>query len=69
MHNWNKKTEERVAKTSDILGQLKDIKMIASESMVAQYVQDLRQTEVKISKEARMLTVWTYVAGMSFYFG
>ena len=58
-----------MAKTSDILGQLKGIKMIASESMVAKYVQDLRQAEVHVSKEARMLTVWTYVAGVSFHFG
>jgi hypothetical protein len=69
MHSWNNKTEERVAKTSNILSQLKGIKMIACESVVAEYVQNLRQTEVQISKEARMLTVWTYVAGMLFYFG
>ncbi len=63
MRNWNGKVQDRVSKTSQILAQLKGIKMIAAETAVADYVQSLREAEISVSKAARKVTVWTYVAG------
>lgn len=63
MRNWNDKVQDRVAKTSQILAQLKGIKMMATEATISDYVQSLREAEITVSKAARKVTVWTYVAG------
>jgi hypothetical protein len=63
--DWNQSIEERVSKTSKILGQMVGIKMIGAEMAVGEYVQRLRQTEVDFYKKPRQLYIFTAVAGMS----
>ncbi len=59
MKSWNEKIEERVTTTSQILSQLRGIKMIAAEHTVGDYLQSLRKEEVDRSKEVRKLGVVT----------
>lgn len=37
--------------------------MMATEATISDYVQSLREAEITVSKAARKVTVWTYVAG------
>lgn len=59
---WNGKIEDRVTATSQILSQLRGIKMIAAETAIGDYVQSLRQEEVARSKDVRKLGVLTTTA-------
>ncbi|KAJ6785368.1 hypothetical protein PWT90_04529 [Aphanocladium album] len=52
---WNKSIEDRVSKTSNILGQLKAIKMFGLGPVISDYLQHLRQNEMVKSKKFRVL--------------
>ncbi|OAQ95889.1 hypothetical protein LLEC1_01632 [Akanthomyces lecanii] len=53
--NWNQSIETRVAKTSNILGQLPGIKMLGLGPTISIYLQRLRVKEVEVSKDYRIL--------------
>jgi hypothetical protein len=54
---WNEMVEKRVSVTSDMLGQIKSVKMLGLGQVVARYIQSLRVTEVECSKRFRVLIV------------
>lgn len=51
--NWNEAIEERMAKTTNILTQLTNIKMLGLGPTVAAYLQRLRDSEIEVSKSYR----------------
>lgn len=54
---WNEKIETRVAKTSNILAQLKSVKMMGLTPPMSSSVQNLRNAEIKTSLTERRLRV------------
>ncbi|OAA39066.1 ABC transporter, transmembrane domain, type 1 [Metarhizium rileyi] len=54
---WNKEVQNRVSVTSSMLQQIKNIKMIGLQPVVADQVQGLRETEMEYSKRFRVLEV------------
>ncbi|KAJ4145421.1 hypothetical protein LMH87_004273 [Akanthomyces muscarius] len=52
---WNQSIEERVGKTSTILSQLKAIKMFGLGPIIGNYLQRLREAEMRKSKKFRIL--------------
>lgn len=57
---WNAKIESRVSITSNILAQLKSIKMMGLEKVVANYIQSCRAGEIKESRNERKSRVLVY---------
>ena len=55
--NWNEKIQDRVAKTSNIITQLKIIKMAGLSKPILGYVERLRATELEVSMRERNLRV------------
>lgn len=55
---WNEKIEARVAATSNVLAQLKSIKVAGLAALMTQRLKDLQSEEMKISlKERRMRVI------------
>lgn len=54
---WNEKIQARVAKTSNLLAQLKSVKMMGLAPPMTSYVQTLRNAEIKTSLTERNLRV------------
>ena len=59
---WNQNIEKRVSITSQILTQMRGIKMMAAEDGISDYIQSLREAEVEYSKRSRKLSLLTTVA-------
>lgn len=55
--SWNEKIEDRVAKTSNIIAQLKAIKMAGLSEPIVGFIDRLRITEIKTSMRERNLRV------------
>lgn len=51
---WFKATSERVAKTSDVLSQIKIVKMMGLEKVVRNALQQMREHEIEVSKKSRV---------------
>lgn len=62
---WNEKIQDRVTKTSNILAQLKIIKMVGLSEPVFAFVQSLRDVEIKTSMRERNLRVIVAMLGMA----
>lgn len=60
---WNEVIQERVAKTSLILSQIKAIEMAGLENAVSDELQSLRQKEIKKSIKTRLLGALFNIAG------
>lgn len=60
---WNEVIQERVAKTSVVLSQIKAIKMAGLEDAVSDELQKLRQEEIKKSIKTRLLGALFNLAG------
>ena len=54
---WTQAVERRVAKTSDILSQIKIVKMMGLEKIMTRFLQKLREHEIEYSKKARFWVV------------
>ena len=50
---WNGKVETRVAATSNVLAQLKSIKMSGLSSVLSDFLQNLREEEIQASLKER----------------
>ena len=61
--SWNEKIQERVAKTSNIIAQLKIIKMAGLSEPILGYIERLRAAELTTSMRERNLRV--IVGGLS----
>lgn len=61
--SWNEKIQERVAKTSNIIAQLKIIKMAGLSEPMLGYIERLRAAELTTSMRERNLRV--IVGGLS----
>ena len=61
---WNKKTELRVAKTSNILAQLTNIKMTGLYPSLCVYIQQMREAEINSSMAERALRVALHALSM-----
>ena len=59
---WNQNIEKRVSITSQILTQMRGIKMMAAEDGISDYIQSLREAEVEYSKRSRKVSLLTTVA-------
>lgn len=63
--SWNERIESRVAKMSNILVQLKSVKMAGLSPILSSYVQRLRDIEVSTSMVERSLRVSLHALRMS----
>lgn len=63
---WNNEIEHRVSITSDMLQQIKTIKMVGLAPSVSDLVQDLRHSEMEQSKPFRILFTIMQASGMGF---
>lgn len=57
--DWSRKVEERVAQTTQILAQVKEIKIMGFQENLTEYMQDLHEDELKFwqrNNGTRMLT-------------
>ncbi len=52
---WNEKIEDRIAATSNVLAQLKSIKMTGFSSLTSKSLQEKRLEEIKYSSKERWL--------------
>lgn len=55
---WTENTERRISKMSGVLSQIKGIKITGIEPVMTDYVQSLRQYEMRSAEKARKLNVW-----------
>lgn len=62
---WNQKVQTRVATTSDVLGQIKSIKMSGLSPAISKRIQGLRVVELMYSKRLRRLIVVMHSTGKS----
>jgi len=60
---WNKAIQRRVAVTSRALGSMKGIKMKGETESVSRQIQDLRTSELDLSKKYRVLFMWDILLG------
>lgn len=58
---WNEHISERVAATSNILAQIKDIKMTGLVPSMIEYLKDLRAKEILVSLRMRRVVCCLYV--------
>ncbi|KAJ6788460.1 hypothetical protein PWT90_09954 [Aphanocladium album] len=58
--NWNQKTQERVAATSQALKQMKNLKATGLSKFISEYLQELREAEIKVSLKERHLLISIY---------
>lgn len=56
-------TEERVNITSNILAQIKDIKMMGLSQAMARRLKDMRETEVKLYSRSRHISAYNNTNG------
>lgn len=61
---WIEQSEIRVAKTSDMLSQIKAIKMIGLEDDISRQILHLRKLEIERSIKARLLSIVNNATGM-----
>lgn len=61
---WNKGVQERVSTTSSMLSQIKGIKMMGLTDYFSSVVQNLRVSELDMSKKFRMFIVRIILIGM-----
>ncbi|KJZ71929.1 hypothetical protein HIM_08685 [Hirsutella minnesotensis 3608] len=55
--SWNEKVQARVSAMSNVLSQMKSIKMTGLTPVVSEYIQGLRVVEVNYSKKLRLLLI------------
>lgn len=53
LQRWNKKIEDRVGKTTQILAQAKQVKTLGFQSTLADYIQQLRTKELRVFQRYR----------------
>lgn len=63
--NWNQKTQERVAATSQAVQQMKSIKATGLSKFISGYLQELREVEVQVSLKERHLLISIYATRKS----
>jgi ATP-binding cassette, subfamily C (CFTR/MRP), member 1 len=61
---WNKAIQKRVAVTSNVLSQMKGIKLLGLTERLSLNIQGLRVAELELSKKFRGLMVWISLIGM-----
>ncbi|EGX92245.1 ATP-binding cassette transporter, putative [Cordyceps militaris CM01] len=64
---WNKSIEDRVSKTSAILGQIRTIKMVGQGPAATDYIQELRKKEIDESQKYRFLQAALLANAMLIY--
>ncbi|KAJ3496549.1 hypothetical protein NLG97_g2579 [Lecanicillium saksenae] len=57
---WNLEMESRVAATSNVLAQIKNIKAMGLSTMITEHLQDKRRHEVKVSLKERNTRIWLW---------
>lgn len=57
---WNGQIESRVAATSNVLAQIKDIKLMGLAGTVTKYLQEKREAEMVSSREDRKARLWLF---------
>jgi hypothetical protein len=62
---WNETIQERVAKTSATLAQLKNIKMMGLAPVISKQIQKLRVDELEQFKRYRYVLMWFTVSSKS----
>lgn len=55
---WIEKVQDRLRVTSAMLDDMKAVKMLGLSSVMSNIIQQLRQIEIRTSKNARKLFVW-----------
>lgn len=61
--NWNRDIQTRVAATSTILAQIKNVKATGMSLAVSEYLQEKRQKEIKTSMQDRRARLWMFAFG------
>lgn len=64
MKKWNSSIQSRVSTTSDVLGAVKEVKMLGTVEWWTETIQALREDELKLSNAFRTLIVFMNVIGM-----
>lgn len=62
---WNHEMEKRVAATSNILAQIKEVKATGLSKEISEYLQRKRELEIKASLQDRAARLWLIGFGMS----
>lgn len=60
---WNESVTTRVSRTSNVLSQIKAIKMTGLEGVMTNYIQKLREKEMDLSKKSRFWLMILYFIG------
>lgn len=60
---WNERVQDRVARATAMLSQVKAVKMIGLEKVAANYLQESRETEIEAGKASRRWIVIIITAG------
>lgn len=60
---WNQEIEYRVAATSNILAQIKDIKAMGLSDVMSEHLQEKRQVEIATSVQDRRARIWLFALG------
>lgn len=55
---WIEKVQERLRVTSNVLDDMKAVKMLGISTVMSDMIQKLRQVEIQTSKVYRKLLVW-----------
>lgn len=64
---WNQTIQKRVSSTSSMLTQIKGLKMMGLTDYIAKSIQDLRASELEVSKIFRAFIVKIVLIGMLYH--